>query len=182
MPRLFTGIEVPPLARQHIALLQSGLKGARWIEPSDLHITLRFIGDVSDADADRIVEALDDRVRLKSWAKPTIVPGELSAFGGEKPRSVHVSVKADVGLVALQRSHEVVMQRVGLKAEGRQFVPHITLGRFSGDVQPPQVVAYLSRAGGTVIQPWEPARFVLYSAGDSTGGGPYVPEEVWPLG
>ena len=67
MPRLFTGIEIPPLARQHITLLQSGLKGARWIEPSDLHITLRFIGDVSDADADRIVEALDDRARLKRW-------------------------------------------------------------------------------------------------------------------
>ncbi|MEM1317152.1 MAG: RNA 2',3'-cyclic phosphodiesterase [Pseudomonadota bacterium] len=181
MPRLFTGLEVPPIARQHITLLQTGLKGARWIEPSDLHITLRFIGDVSNADADRIVEALDDRARRKRWAKPRIEPTELSSFGGSKPRSVHVAIRENEGLTALQRSHEVVMQRAGLKAQGRQFVPHITLARFSGEVTPDMVATYLSRVGGARVPAWEPARFVLYSAGDSTGGGPYVPEEVWSL-
>ncbi|MEL6737260.1 MAG: 2'-5' RNA ligase family protein, partial [Pseudomonadota bacterium] len=47
MPRLFTGLEIPSLQATSLHLVQGGVEGMRWIEPSDFHITLRFIGDVS---------------------------------------------------------------------------------------------------------------------------------------
>jgi len=48
MPRLFTGIEIPPDVGQALSLLRGGLPGARWITPDHYHVTLRFIGDVDD--------------------------------------------------------------------------------------------------------------------------------------
>jgi RNA 2',3'-cyclic 3'-phosphodiesterase len=48
MPRLFTGVEIPPDVGQALASLRGGLPGARWIDPENYHLTLRFIGDVDD--------------------------------------------------------------------------------------------------------------------------------------
>ena len=45
MPRLFTGIEIPDELRRLLAQLRGGLQGARWADPDDYHLTLRFVGD-----------------------------------------------------------------------------------------------------------------------------------------
>ena len=50
MPRLFTGVEIPPMSDRRLATLRGGLPGARWIDPENYHLTLRFIGDVDDID------------------------------------------------------------------------------------------------------------------------------------
>ena len=64
MPRLFTGVEIPSDVGQALATLRGGLPGARWIDPENYHLTLRFIGDVDNRTADEIVDrlgnALDD--------------------------------------------------------------------------------------------------------------------------
>ena len=62
MPRLFTGLEIPSQTGLMLSLLRGGLRGARWIDPENYHITLRFIGDVDDRMADEIADTLD-RVR-----------------------------------------------------------------------------------------------------------------------
>ena len=54
MPRLFTGVEVPPSIGQSLAMMRGGLPGARWIDPENYHLTLRFIGDLDDALAGEI--------------------------------------------------------------------------------------------------------------------------------
>jgi len=46
MPRLFTGVEIPREVADSLALLRGGLPGARWVDPENYHLTLRFIGDV----------------------------------------------------------------------------------------------------------------------------------------
>ncbi|MEQ4598733.1 MAG: 2'-5' RNA ligase family protein, partial [Methylobacteriaceae bacterium] len=48
MPRLFTGIEIPPDITERLSFFRGGLPGARWIEPSDYHVTLRFLGEIDD--------------------------------------------------------------------------------------------------------------------------------------
>ena len=58
MPRLFTALEIPPALGQSLALLRGGLRGARWIDPENYHLTLRFIGDVDDVLADEIAALL----------------------------------------------------------------------------------------------------------------------------
>ena len=49
MPRLFTALEIPAAIGEQLALLRGGLPGARWVEPANYHVTLRFIGDVDGA-------------------------------------------------------------------------------------------------------------------------------------
>ena len=66
MPRLFTGLEIPTTSRQSLAMLRGGLPGARWIDPENYHITLRFIGDVDDDVAHEIASMLG-RVRARGF-------------------------------------------------------------------------------------------------------------------
>ncbi len=174
MPRLFIGLDIPPAQRMLLSFLQSGLDGARWVEASDLHITLRFIGDVSPSTADQIVDVLD-QVR---YPAPAIELGELACFGGTKPRSIYASVATDSRLMAFQAKLERLMQELGLPAEKRKFTPHVTLARF-GKIEPIEVARYLAQRGAFNAAPYRPTRFILYSARDSVGGGPYHAEETF---
>lgn len=175
MPRLFTGIEIPNTHANALSLLQAGLKGVRWIEPSDFHITLRFIGDVSLTTADDIVEVFSSRL----WRAPEIELGELKCFGGSTPNSLYASVKESLALSNLVKTQERILQQLGLPAESRRFTPHVTLARCKG-LSAEQVARYLGgRAGYLTPPPFKPRRFVLYSARESTGGGPYRVENVW---
>ena len=176
MPRLFTGIEIPAEIGQHLALLRGGLPGARWIDTENYHITLRFIGDVDRHTAGEIADALA-RIRREPI---TIRIDGLNAFGGNKPHSVHARVGRSTGLVELQAEHERIMQRIGLKAEGRKFTPHVTLARLRG-VKGADVAGYLALRGNFSLPPFEASRFVLYSSRASVGGGPYIIEEAYPL-
>lgn len=180
MPRLFTGLEVPIAHRTALTLLQSGQpKGTRnifrWIEPENFHITLRFIGNVSPRTADAIVEALDER----DWQAPNIELSELKCFGGAKPTSIYAGIKANDSLNALAASQERLMQSLGLPPDTRRFTPHITIARCRGATAD-QVARYLSSQGEIFnLPPFRPHRFVLYSAREPQGGGPYRAEELF---
>ncbi|MEM7565826.1 MAG: 2'-5' RNA ligase family protein, partial [Pseudomonadota bacterium] len=78
MPRLFVALGLPDAIRDALADRQSGLEGARWIEPGDLHVTLRFIGDVSGGDA----RALDRELDLVRGRPFDLTVSGLEAFGG----------------------------------------------------------------------------------------------------
>ena len=66
MPRLFTGLELPRAVVGQLALTRGGIVGARWLEPEDYHVTLRFIGDVDGRAAREIAETLGDISRPKA--------------------------------------------------------------------------------------------------------------------
>jgi len=88
MPRLFTGLEIPAEIGQTLSNLRGGLPGARWIDPENYHVTLRFIGDIDGVAANEIASMLF-RVNRKQF--DVAVQG-LASFGGRKPRAVVASV------------------------------------------------------------------------------------------
>ena len=59
MPRLFTGLELPETVAGAVALARGGVYGARWMDPADYHIPLRFVGDVDAGVARDIAETLE---------------------------------------------------------------------------------------------------------------------------
>jgi 2'-5' RNA ligase len=177
MPRLFSAIEIPADVAKRLAGLRGGLAGARWIDPEDYHITLRFIGDVDGATADRFDEALG-KIRSPAF---DLVMDCVGSFGGRKPRTVWAGVAANGALAALSRANELAAQKAGLEPEGRNFHPHITLARLRG-AKSDNVARYLSERGAFLTQPFTVRRFVLYSSRASKGGGPYVVERAYPLG
>ncbi len=176
MPRLFSGLELPEAVAGAVALARGGVPGARWMEPSDYHVTLRFIGDV-DADVARdVAETLGE---IRRGPVPVRFD-DLSWFGGDKLRALVVKVRPDPALVDLQAEQERRMRRIGLPPETRNFTPHVTLARLRG-VKPRAVADYLAARGGLAVEGFTAPRFVLYSSRDSVGGGPYVVEAAYPL-
>src|SRR5260370_10427837 len=110
MPRLFTALEIASEMVQSMTRLRGGLPGARWVEPENYHLTLRFIGDVDDALAEEIADL------LSKVARPAFdlrIDG-LDSFGGNRPRAVVAAVSAVAELVGRPTEHERVIQRGGL--------------------------------------------------------------------
>src|SRR5256885_16906161 len=108
MPRLFTGLEIPKALGESLSLLRGGLPGARWIDPENYHLTLRFIGDVDDDIAQEIAWLLG-KVRRKDFELR--LDGLLS-FGGEKPRAGVGTVAPSPSVMELQAEPEGLVPRV----------------------------------------------------------------------
>ena len=176
MPRLFTGLEIPAEIALTLSSLRGGLPGARWIDPENYHVTLRFIGDIDGTAANEIASILF-QVNRKPFE--VAVQG-LSSFGGKKPRAVVANIAPSRPLIELQAELERMMQRIGLDPEGRKFTPHVTLARLH-DASSQDVADYLSVRGYFPSRAFTAERFVLFSSRASTGGGPYVVEDSYAL-
>src|SRR2546421_8298488 len=176
MPRLFVGLEIPREVGQALSLLRGGLPGGRGIDPENYHTRRRFIGAVAVRLAHDIASLLDGGKRRSFEGRF----GDLSSFGGRKPRAIVVGVEPIQPLVELQAELERLMQRLGLEPEGRKFTPHVTLARLR-DVSSRDVAEYLSTRGPLFGSSFRVSRFVLFSARASVGGGPYVVEADYPL-
>lgn len=177
MPRLFTALEIPADIATALTLHRGGLVGARWIEPADYHVTLRFLGDVDRRMARDVHDFLDD---LRGYPFEVTLDA-LGSFGGDKPRAVFARVQPGARLLELQADVERLMRRLGLPPETRKFAPHVTLARLR-DVSPLDVAHYLGQH--PIIRPisFTARRIALMSSRDSVGGGPYVLEAAYPLG
>lgn len=176
MPRLFTGLEIPESLGLSLSFLRGGLPGAKWIDVENYHVTLRFIGDIDETTAREIAAELA-RVRRRRFE--VRIEG-IVAFGGRQPHSLIAKVAPSPALSELQGEHERICQRLGLPAEPRKFVPHVTIARCKA-VGHAAVAQWLALRGGFSGGEWTAERFVLYSSKASRGGGPYVVEEAYPL-
>jgi 2'-5' RNA ligase len=177
MPRLFTGIEIPAPLADRLSYLRGGLPGARWIDPENYHLTLRFIGDVDMHIAEEVAAELA-RVRRESF---TLRLGAVGALGTKRPHAIVVRAEPSPALIELQAEHERIMQRIGLVPETRKYTPHVTLARLRG-ASGHDIATYLSLRGGFSAEAFPVERFVLFSSRNATGGGPYLIEEDYPLG
>ena len=176
MPRLFAGLEIPVLLRDELALIKGGLMQARWIEPENYHLTLRFIGDV-DAGLAREIDLSLAAIRQAPFR---LTLDTLDCLGGDKPHSLVARAQAIPALVELQAAIERRLQRLGLPAEPRKFTPHVTLARVNG-MSARALADYLAARGLFRSRGCEVEAFVLFSARSQTGGGPYVVEADYPL-
>ncbi|MEE1656668.1 RNA 2',3'-cyclic phosphodiesterase [Microvirga sp. CF3062] len=177
MPRLFTGIEIPAEIGLALSSFRGGLPGARWVEPENYHITLRFIGDIDERMADDVASILGER---RQRAPLSITIDGLDSFGGSKPRAVFARTSGNGELNELQGEQERLLRQVGLAPETRKFTPHITLARLK-QASPIDVANYIATRGHFPKLTFTAHRFVLYSSRASVGGGPYVIEAAYPL-
>ena len=178
MPRLFTGIAIPTEIGAQLARYRGGLPGARWIEPSDYHITLRFLGDVDGTLAEDFHALLGER---RSRPPLNIVLDGLAGFGGDRPRAIYAALAPNLDLADLQDEHERFARRAGAEPERRRFTPHVTLARLRREAGPETVAGYLASAGIVPRLSFTATEVALFSARESRGGGPYVVEATYPL-
>ena len=167
---------MPESIAQTLAILRGGLFGARWIEPEDYHVTLRFIGDI---DAGVARDALFELSRVRKPAVSLIVDG-LSIFGNDRPRAIVALIRPNLALAELQADHERTMRKVGLAPDTRKFTPHVTLA-WLRRVKPASVAEYMSVRGYFPSREFAVDHFTVFSSRESTGGGPYVVEATYSL-
>lgn len=179
MPRLFTGLEIPPETGAALALKRGALRGSRWIDPSDYHITLRFLGDVEVEVAEALHEAL---VAARPRASFSVTLDGLASFGGDRPRAILATVVPSPELLDLQAEQERLARQAGAEPERRKFTPHVSLARLRREAGPDDVAAYLGERGLFTPLTVPVERVALFSARESKGGGPYVVEAAYPLG
>lgn len=176
MPRLFVGLELPEEVTNVLSGLRWGLPGARWTDPSDYHLTLRFIGDINRRTAREIEDELSE---IDRQTVPISIVG-LGVFGGDKPHTIYASIAPNKPLVELQAESERCLRRLGFKPEGRKFTPHVTLARLrSASVL--DVADYLAANARFPQCHFTADSFALFSARETFGGGPYIVEAAYPL-
>lgn len=178
MPRLFTGLEIPADVAVELASFRGGLPGARWVDPANYHLTLRFFGDIDEAMAQDVYAVLAEGRRRGPLA---VTFDGLASFGGARRRAVLARAVPASDLVDLQAEQERLVRRVGVEPERRKFTPHVTLARLRAST-PVDVACYIAERGRFPKLAFTAQRFVLFSARESVGGGPYVVEAAYPLG
>ena len=131
MFRLFAALELPPHIRDALLAAQGGVAGARWQRDDQLHLTLRFIGEVDRHQAQDISAALAT-VNVQPFTLSLSHPGTF-----EKPRfegrgridTLWVGVTPQADVSTLSRRIDAALARAGLPPETRAFIPHITMAR-----------------------------------------------------
>lgn len=176
MPRLFSGLELPPDLRQQLAGLAVAMPGAKWVEPENLHMTLRFCGDIDKRKAEDFAGELS-QIRVPVFS---LRISGLGAFGGNDPHTIWAAVEAGPQLDQLAKANERAARAVGLPPEARKFKAHVTLARMRG-ARADQVARILERHAAFRSNDITIEHFVLFSSRPSIGGGPYAIEEVFPL-
>jgi 2'-5' RNA ligase len=168
MVRLFVGIELPPELRLRLSLLCVGLRGARWVDPGNLHLTLRFIGEVDEGVASDIDVALA-RIRTPRFA---ISLAGAGCFGGDRPRLLWIGVADNDALFQLRDRVEAALRRAGMAPDTRRYSPHVTLARLK-QVTVPQVQEFLGANALFRTAPVPVERFSLVASYPTKSGAIY---------
>lgn len=163
MIRLFVAIELPEDVRQSLSHLQAGLPGAHWTPEENMHLTLRFIGEVQEPAVDEIAEALW-RIRAEGFR---LTLKGVGKFGGESRRSparlLFAGVEHDSALTDLAARIEQAIVEAGFAPETRKFRPHVTIGRLK-DTPPSRLADFIVAHNLFASRTFDVAEFALFSS------------------
>ena len=171
MHRLFMAIRPPEPIRDLLLDAMDDSADFRWQSEEQLHLTLRFIGEVERPVADDIADAL---AAIRSPAFELRISG-TGRFEQRNSGALWAGVEPKAPVAALAAKVERACQQAGLEAERRAFHPHITLARWKGR-RTREVAAYLDRTRGLASDPFEVDKFVMFESRLSKHGAHY--EEV----
>jgi 2'-5' RNA ligase len=174
--RLFTALALPDEIAQPLLLMQAGVPGARWQKREQLHLTLRFIGEVDGAEAN----AIDDALAAITAPSFTLELKGVGSFGGKNPRDLWAGAAPNDALLHLNRKIESALQRIGLEPEARKFTPHVTLARLKNSPRG-AVMDYLTDHALYTSTPFAVTAFCLYSSKLTSDGSIYRVEKEYPL-
>lgn len=177
MLRLFVAIRPPAAIRARLLALMGGVRGARWQTDDQLHLTLRFIGEVERPLADDIGHALE-RIRLDRFK---LRIAGVGAFERRHGGALWAAVEPKEPVAALAAKVERACQSAGLAPERRAFHPHITLARFNRQSRP-FAKPFLERTCGLASEPFAVDGFILYESRLSRHAAHYEVVARFPLG
>jgi 2'-5' RNA ligase len=170
-------LPIPDAVARGLMLLQGGVPGARWQAREQLHLTLRFIGEVDGADA----RALDDALAgIHAPAFEMQLHG-VGQFGNKQPHSLWAAARRNELLEHLARKVDAAIRRVGQPQDAHKFTPHVTLARLRHP-EMERLRDWLTAHSLYTSETFTVDGFCLYSSKLTSGGGIYRIEQDYPLG
>jgi 2'-5' RNA ligase len=176
MHRLFVAIRPPEPVRDLLIDAMDDSADFRWQDDEQLHLTLRFVGEVDRPLATDLADALS-RVRAERFEL------RVSGLGWFEQRSsgaLWAGVEPKAPVAALAAKVERTCQAVGLEPEHRAFHPHVTLARWKGR-RTREVERFLERRRGLVSEPFDVDEFILFESRLSRHGAHYESVATYPL-
>jgi 2'-5' RNA ligase len=186
MIRAFLAIEMPESLRPGLALVQGELKRSnadvRWVTPENIHLTLKFFGNVPDDEIETLALAAREVAQAEEpfQLKATIA----GAFPSPRaPRVVWLGLGGDVvPLTRLYHKLEKAFAGLGYHPENRAFNPHLTLGRVKSPLNRDKLARILEKLPPLDWPPFAVKELVLFQSVLSPKGSTYTPLKVIPLG
>ncbi|KLE36133.1 2'-5' RNA ligase [Aurantiacibacter luteus] len=159
MRRIFIALRPPDSVCEALLDTMEGVPGARWQDADNLHVTLRFIGEVDRHAFADVITAMES-VSLHPFEIKVAGVGHFE--GRNRPRALWARVEPSASLADLQHSVEIACRRAGMSPETRRFVPHITLARLNAGSAP--IGDWLAANGALALPSWRAESFALFES------------------
>lgn len=173
--RAFIAIELPESLHEALAREQSRFRAvcpdARWTRTEGIHLTLKFLGEISDVQVDKVKKALQ---QLQPFEKFVVRAKGFGFFpNAKRPRVFWAGLEAPPELARLAAQVESVMAPLGFPPENRAFSPHLTLARFKIPRPQPKLQALLAEQDDPLLGTFEVSEFFLWESKLSPQGANY---------
>ncbi|HEX6981836.1 MAG TPA: RNA 2',3'-cyclic phosphodiesterase [Balneolaceae bacterium] len=176
--RCFVAVPFLETVKQQLGVLQEPVKGLRWQKINQLHITLKFLGDVSE---DKVKALQTEFSKIKMPAFSLSLQGLGYFPKGKRPRVLWAGVEENQSLRKLRDKVEGICVSAGFKAGARPFMPHITLARVKG-ASGDEVESLITRNQQLKIHDIPVDEFVLYESKLHSMGAEHIRLKSFGLG
>jgi 2'-5' RNA ligase len=174
--RLFVALPLPEDVAQSLLLIQGGVPGARWQNRDQLHLTLRFIGEVDNHTAILLDEVLAG-IHAPAFELQLHAVGQ---FGGKQIHALWAGVRKNEALDHLQRKVDSAIRKIGQPQDVHKYTPHVTLARLRHP-EPGKAVEWLTHHALYTSAEFTVGAFQLYSSKLTSDGSIYRVEQDYPL-
>jgi RNA 2',3'-cyclic 3'-phosphodiesterase len=181
--RLFVALEIPSEVRGNLAAMVEALrtisKEPRWVRPENLHVTLKFLGEVPETKLDAVRTAL---AQIRSEQPVKLDFRGLGFFPNEKhPRVFWAGIEASANLMKLPGDIEGAMEKLGIPRERRPFSPHLTLARFERPAVPEKLHAAIAESAQRDFGTLQTNEFHLIQSKLKPSGAEYTTLASFPF-
>ncbi|MBH5322243.1 RNA 2',3'-cyclic phosphodiesterase [Aurantiacibacter sediminis] len=172
--RLFVALRPPEEVCDTLLDTMEGVTGARWQDADNLHITLRFIGEVDRHQFADVVTALES-VPFRPFNLRIAGVGHFE--GKHRPKAIWARVEQSDALGDLQHSVEMACRRAALPPVSRKFIPHVTVARLNSGSAP--IAGWIAQHSDLAMGPWRAQKFALYESNLTPQGAIYEQIETF---
>jgi RNA 2',3'-cyclic 3'-phosphodiesterase len=181
--RLFVALEIPSAVRENLAALLESLRAVspqtRWVRPQNLHVTLKFMGEVPETKLTATCSALAGG---RSDQPVTLEFRGLGFFPNEKrPRVFWAGIDASPNLKTLAADLERAMEKLGIPREQRPFSPHLTLARFEPPGLPEKLRSAIQENAAREFGSFRTNQYHLIESKLKPSGAEYTALESFPF-
>lgn len=177
--RAFIAVDLSESVRSSLGQVQEVLKRQRfrvkWVRPTNIHLTLKFLGNIEGADVEKISGAMAQAT--KDCKALSLVARGIGVFPNiRRPRVIWAGLSGQLEILQdLQRSLEDHLADLGFPKESRGFNAHLTLGRVKGKINSDRLKAAMSKLTGFESKPFDVNRIILFKSELRPSGAVYTP-------